>query len=376
VNPECEIGSFLTEKEFPHSPKLAGALEYESEDQSQLMTIAVAKTFVTYAKNAWKFTIEAVTRYYDRVFADASQGHTPEDGITPGPLKLLQSGLPLEAGDQVGTYLESARLLGERTAELHLALSSDEAGREFSVEPVTPHYMRGVFQSMRSAAVHNLRLLRKQLKNLSPDLGPVAQQVIELEPVILQHYRQLVDQRLDAGRIRIHGDCHLGQALWTGRDFVFVDFDGDASVPISERRIKRSPLRDVARMLRSFHHAAYAGFHQQVELGVITHEALPKFEPWIRHWNRAVSYAFLQAYCEKMHPSGILPATEDKLRMMLVAYLINQVIVELGDELRRQSDNVRAPLHAIIIFTDGHLGVPVAINPEKKTNEKHPIKHN
>ena len=114
VNPECEIGSFLTEKEFPHSPKLAGALEYESEDQSQLMTIAVAKTFVPYAKNAWKFTIEAVTRYYDRVFADASQGHTPEDGITPGPLKLLQSGLPLEAGDQVGTYLESARLLGER----------------------------------------------------------------------------------------------------------------------------------------------------------------------------------------------------------------------------------------------------------------------
>jgi maltose alpha-D-glucosyltransferase / alpha-amylase len=108
------------------------------------------------------------------------------------------------------------------------------------------------------------------MKSLPPDLAPVAQRVIELEPVILQHYHKLVGQRFAAGRIRIHGDCHLDQVLWTGRDFVFLDFEGDATIPISERRIKRSPLRDVARMLRSFHHAAYAGFHQQAERGVIS----------------------------------------------------------------------------------------------------------
>ncbi|MGH7989810.1 MAG: maltose alpha-D-glucosyltransferase, partial [Limisphaerales bacterium] len=344
---------------------LVGALEYHGENNSQ-MTLAVAKGFVPYAKNAWKFTLEAVSRYYDRVFASAAQGRSPEAPPALGPIKLLQHGSPAESADHIGTYLESARLLGVRTAELHLALASGDSG-DFSMEPMTPHYLRGVFQYMRSLVVRNLRLLRKQIKSLPPDLAPVAQRVTELEPVILRHYRQLVDQRFEAGRIRIHGDCHLGQILWTGRDFIFLDFEGDAAAPISERRIKRSPLRDVARMVRSFHHAAYAGFHQQVDLGVIAHENLPKFEPWVRHWNRAVSLAYLQAYSEKLHGSGILPVEEDKLRMMLLAYLLNQVMDELGWELRRHSDNVRAPLQAIIHLTDEQMPVHIPAATETKT---------
>ena len=239
-----------------------------------------------------------------------------------------------------------------RTAELHLALASGKPGSEFSVVPMTPQYVRSLFQSMRSLALKNLHRLRKQMKSLPPDLIPFAQHVSELEPVIIQHYRDLVGQRFAAGRIRIHGDCHLGQVLWTGRDFVFLDFEGDSTIPISERRIKRSPLRDVARMLRSFHHATYAGFHQQAERGVISRENLPKFEPWVRHWNRAVSRAYLRAYCERLHSSGILPGEEDQLHMILVAYLLNQVVDELGDELQFHSDNVRAPLQAIIHLTD------------------------
>jgi maltose alpha-D-glucosyltransferase / alpha-amylase len=365
MNPEFEIGLFLTEKNFPHSPPLVGALEYHGEKNLQ-MTLAVAKGFVPYAKNTWKFTLDAVSRYYDRVFASAAQGRSPEAPPALGPIKLLQHGSPAESADHIGTYLESARLLGVRTAELHLALASGNSG-DFSMEPMTPHYLRGVFQYMRSLLVRNLRLLRKQIKSLPTDLAPVAQRVTELEPVILRYYRQLVDQRFEAGRIRIHGDLHLGQILWTGRDFVFLDFEGDASVPISERRIKRSPLRDVARMVRSFHHAAYAGFHQQVDLGVIARENLPKFEPWVRHWNRAVSIAYLQAYCGEFHGLGILPVEEDKLRMMMMAYLLNQVVDELGWELRRHSDNVRAPLQAIIHLTDESMPVHVPAVTETKT---------
>ena len=354
INPELEIGRFLTGKNFPHSPPLLGALEYQDENHSQ-MTLAVAKAFVPHAMHAWKFTLDALSRYYDRVFTDAAQGRSPEPRMPVGPLKLSQHGLPAEDADHIGTYLESARLLGVRTAELHLALASGGTGEEFLVEPMTANYLRGVFQSMRSLALQNLRLLRKQIKTLPPDLTPVAQRVTELEPVILQHYRQLVDQRFESGRIRIHGDCHLGQILWTGRDFVFLDLEGDVTLPISERRIKRSPLRDAARMVRSFHHAAYAGFRLQADLGVISHENLPKFEPWVRHWSRAVSRAYLQAYCEKLRPSEILPREEDKLHMMLVAYLLNQVVNELGRELRLHSDNVRAPLQAIIHLTDEQM---------------------
>ncbi|MBW8864036.1 MAG: alpha-glucosidase C-terminal domain-containing protein, partial [Verrucomicrobia bacterium] len=357
TNPELEIGRFLTEKNFPQSPPLLGALECTGEHGP--ITLAVVNTYVTHAENAWKFFLDGIGRYYDRVFADAAQGHVPPSA-------------PDEVAHGVGISFENARLLGERTASLHLTLASGEEGGEFSIEPMTPQYLRGVFQSMRSLAVQNLRLLRKQAKTLPPDLAAVVQRVNELEPVILQRYRQLVDHRFDAGRIRIHGDFHLGQVLWTGRDFVFLDFEGRISVPISERRIKRSPLRDVARMLRSFHHAAYAGLHQQVESGIISHENLPKFEPWVRHWNVAISRAYLHGYCQKMRGSSILPDDEDKLRMMLQAYLLNQVVDELGDELRHCSENVRASLRAIIILADEQILVPILAAAGKTTPEKHP----
>ena len=341
VNPELEISRLLTEKKFPHSPPLLGALEYLGDDGSQ-MTLAVAKAFVPHAMNGWEFTLEAIGRYYELVVADVAQGH-------PAPTAEA------EMADHVGTYLESARLLGVRTAELHLALASGDDGGEFSVEPMTTQYLRGLFQSMRSLAQQNLHRLRKQMKLLPPDLQPVAQRVVELESVILEHYRALVGRRFAAGRIRIHGDCHLDQVLWTGRDFVFLDFEGDATLPISQRRIKRSPLRDAARMLRSFHHAAYAGFHQQAERGVIARENLPQFEPWVRHWNRAVSRAYLRAYCETLLPSGILPGETDQMHVILLAYLLNQIMDELGDDLQLHSDEIRAPLQAIIHLADDQI---------------------
>ncbi|HEV2435739.1 MAG TPA: maltose alpha-D-glucosyltransferase [Verrucomicrobiae bacterium] len=354
VNPELELGRFLTEKNFPHSPKLLGALEYHADGEPP-MTLAVAKAFVPHAKNGWKFTLDAITRYYDRVFADAAQGHNPSATPAVGPLKPGHNHPAAEAAEHVETYLESARLLGERTAELHLALASGEEGGEFFPEPMTPYYLRGTFQSMRSLAVQNLRLLRKQLKALPPELVPSAERVAGLESGVLQHYHRLIEQNFEARRIRIHGDLHLGQLLWTGRDFVFLDFEGDATVPISQRRLKRSPLRDVARMLRSFHHAAYAGFHQQVDLGVIARENLTRFEPWVRHWNVTVSRAYLQAYFRGLEKSEILPRDEGKLRVMLMAYLLNQVMDELGCELRRHSDNVRAPLQAILFLMEERL---------------------
>jgi len=196
--------------------------------------------------------------------------------------------------------------------------------------------------------------------------------VADLEGAVLKRYRPLLEQQFDAARIRTPGDLHLGKILWTGRDFVFTDFEGDVSLPISERRLKRSPLSDVARLVRSFHHAAYAGFHHQVELGVIARENLPKLEPWVRHWYRAVSRAYVQAYCEAARDSGLLPADEDKLRMLLVAYVLHQVLDELGRELRSGSDNVRAPLQAIIHLTEEQLPVRAPTPAEDKAKVEKP----
>jgi maltose alpha-D-glucosyltransferase/alpha-amylase len=189
-NPDLEIGRHLTARAFAHSPAVLGALEYVGTNQSPY-TLAVAKSFVPYAMDAWKFTLEAVSRYYDRVFALSAQGLTPDIPPVVGPLRLFQQGPAPETEDHIGSYLESARLLGLRTAELHLALAGGDDG-EFVMEPMTGHSFRGLFQTMRSLAVQNLRLLRRETSTLPPDLAAVAQRVAEREPLILKNYRRLV----------------------------------------------------------------------------------------------------------------------------------------------------------------------------------------
>ena len=110
-----------------------------------------------------------------------------------------------------------------------------------------------------------------------------------------------------------------------------------------------------------------------MDLGVIARENLTKFEPWVRHWNIAASREFLQAYCQGLENSEILPTDEGQLRTMLLAYLLNQVVDELGWELRRGSDNVRAPLQAIVYLIEEPLPARATPTPEASTNIPPPV---
>ncbi len=348
-NPELELGQFLTAIEFPLAPPYAGAIEYSGPENTRI-TLAVLHEFIPNARDARAHTLDALGRYYDRVITWVAQERTAPSTLTT-QLTLLDQSIPPEVAECIGTYLESARLLGARTAQLHLALASAPEGEPLAPEPFTPHYQRGLFQSMRSLAAQNLRLLRKQLKALPPEVGPLAQQALESQPAILQSYRQFIERRFAAKRIHIHGDCHLGQVLWTGKDFVFIDFKGEPLTAMSERCIKRSPLRDVATLLRSLHYTAYAGLYAHVEGGSIPQENLAKFESWVRYWSRWVGVAFLKAYVPPLAQSDLLPTNEADVREMLRAYLLTQVISELGQELNQPSNRLRIPLQGILHLT-------------------------
>ena len=137
---------------------------------------------------------------------------------------MLQQEIPSVISVEIGTYLESARVIGVRMAELHLALASEPDDKEFAPEAFTPAYQRALLQSMRNVAVHNLRRLRKQLRTLPQDLLPLAHQVADLEGAIIQRYRELFGHRLSAKRIRIHGDCHLGELVWNRKGLLLLRF--------------------------------------------------------------------------------------------------------------------------------------------------------
>ena len=267
-NPELELGQFLTGHAFPQAAPLLGAIEYVNGGESRY-TLAVVSSFVASSQDGQAYTLDALGRFYDRVIAWVAQDKAAPSAPSE-PVKLLQLQIPPEIEEIIGSYIQSARLLGVRTAELHLTLASPAPPDALAPEPFTPYYQRGLFQAMRNVMVQDFRRLQGQVKSLRPEIGALAQRMIEMEREILDLVRSVFEKRINAQRIRIHGDCRLGQVLWTGKDFLFMDFEGDPFVPLSERRIKRSPLRDVAGLVRSFHQVAYLGLQQHVERGSIS----------------------------------------------------------------------------------------------------------
>jgi maltose alpha-D-glucosyltransferase / alpha-amylase len=347
LNPDLELGRFLTRKKFPSTPPLAGFLEYHRRTGVHF-TVGILTEFLPNAKDAWDYTLDVLSRYFERVRTLPGEAGGPplDSGPPPGDLSLPE--MPEAAVRILGTYVESARLLGQRTGELHLALASEPEDRDFAPESFTPFYQRALFQSMRNLAVSNLQQLRRSLHQIPEDARPLAQIVLGLEAEIIKRLRTVYETRLTAKRIRCHGDLHLGQLLYTGKDFVFIDFEGDPAQPLGERRIKRSPLRDVASLLRSFHYVTFTAIFKQVELGSLPEQRLPQIQFWAAFWYRWVSALFLKAYLGALAQSDLLPVSKVELAVLLQAHLLEKVLFEIGYELRFRPKWLEIPLRGIV----------------------------
>ena len=201
-----------------------------------------------------------------------------------------------------GIYPQKARLLGQRTGELHLALASDPDDRAFAPEPFNALSQRSVYQIMRASFGARSPYCKKNCPNCRRHFREEAEEVLAAEQQILAQEQRILDQRSAATKIRIHGDYHLGQALYTGKDFVFLDFEGEPARSLSERKLKRSALRDVAGMMRSFQYAAYSALWQPA----MRPEDIPFLERWADLWYRQMSSVFLQSYLRPpaAHPSS------------------------------------------------------------------------
>jgi len=297
VNPEIELGRFLTERRFPHAPALAGWLEYRRGGRA--MALAVLQAFVPGGVDFWQFTLEELRR-------------------------------------PSGAYPRLAALLGRRTAQLHLALASGK-GPDFAPEPFTDRCRRKLRAGMRSQARRTLRLLRARLPALPRSARAQARRVLAAEGKILAALGSALGRPIEGRRIRCHGDLHLGQVLFTGKDFFIIDFEGEPARPSSERRLKRSPLYDAAGMLRSFHYAAQAARAPER----LADEA---------------GAAFLEAYLSSARSGAFLPADPARLRALLEAFCLEKALYELAYELNNRPSWVRMPLRGILRSVEGSSG--------------------
>ena len=333
VNPDVEVTRFLTERaQFGNVPAFGGAIEYR-RSKSQPTVVCLLQDAISSEADAWTMTLDHVGRFYERVLGRKAE--LQNETAPAGPLVDELVG---------GVYAEKAKLLAQRTGELHRALASVKDDPLFAPEPFNAMAQRSVYQSMRALLRRNFDSLKKKMRDVVPEnLRDEAKEVLGTEKDILAREKRLLDRKTNAAKIRIHGDYHLGQVLSTGKDFVILDFEGEPARPLSERKLKRSPLRDVAGMMRSFQYAAYSALWQPA----MRVEDVPFLERWADLWYRQMSSIFLQSYLQTASGTMFVPQNSDDLQILLEAYLLDKAVYEIGYELNNRPDWVIIPIRGI-----------------------------
>jgi maltose alpha-D-glucosyltransferase/alpha-amylase len=311
--------------------------------------VAVAQGFVANEGDAWRYTVDHVEHSLEEALLHA-------DAVTAAPsgsiFELIDREPPAIVRELAGGYLEVARSLGLRVAALHLALGRRTDDPDFAPEPYNTLYQRSAYQSLRNLVGRVFRLLGERQRALPPEIADDVARLRASEARVLEICQRIVGRRLSGMRIRCHGDLHLGQVLRTGNDFLITDFEGEPARSLLERRLKRSPLRDVAGMVRSFDYAAHAALESLRARGVTARQDPVRLAAWATLWSRWVSSAFLRAYRHDAGESGLLPRTREERRTLFGVMLLEKCVYELGYELGSRPTWVAIPVRGILDLLD------------------------
>ena len=285
INPELELLHFLTERGFPWVASLEGWAAYSGRPMDA--TLAILQDFVTGDGDGWDLALEA-----------------------------------LEA-DPEG-FLPRLHRLGEITAQMHSLLASEPVDPSFAPEEPSAESLALLTATIDEEIAQLFLSLPEDSESLEPIRGRGEE--------VRERLRAISRVGAVGRQIRTHGDYHLGQVLWTGEDWIVLDFEGEPARSITERRRKRSPLRDVAGMLRSF---AYAASAAAVERGASAPEG----------WEERARATFLEGYTAEVDPS-IVPSGEAFDRLLAI-YELEKAVYELRYELDNRPDWVPIPVAGI-----------------------------
>ncbi|HEU0105888.1 MAG TPA: alpha-glucosidase C-terminal domain-containing protein, partial [Vicinamibacteria bacterium] len=346
-HPDLELVQFLAEHGFSHCPPVRGVIAYKTP--SATSTLAVLQDYVPHETDGWLLTLDELGRYSERILTGSAAPPMP----TEATAELAARDLPEEVRRSIGPFLQTVELLAQRTAEMHTTLGSDPVDPRFAPEPFSALYQRSLVQSVRNLGRSVLHRLRRRLRSLPEVVQADAQRAVSLEAEILKRSRAAFETRFRSQRIRYHGNYHLGRVLHNGRDFAMLFFEGEPGRPLAERRIKRSPLRDVASMLRSFHYVTAHALSGRVSSGAVRAEDIPVLEPALRAWRAWVGAAFLRRYLQTAAGQPFAPATPEELRASLTGYLLERTLHEIGYELDQRPEWVIIPLSELLELMKG-----------------------
>jgi maltose alpha-D-glucosyltransferase/alpha-amylase len=348
INPEIEIGRFLTDvSPFPQIAPVVGALEYRDAEE-QVIALGVLQKYIENQGSGWNYTIEHLGR-----FLETSLAAPPEPpAITAPELPPDSSGrsAPRAVAEVIAESPHAAFLLlmttlGRRTGELHVALARHSGDSAFDSEPITAADLAEWRQQVRDDAARTLDQLEQRRTDLPETVLRLAERLLGLRSELFAWIDAMAPQHVDAHKSRYHGDFHLGQVLLVKHDFVIVDFEGEPSRPLTERRRKHSPLRDVAGMLRSFSYAA------AVALDKATTERPDdrnRLAPHVATWLQQTTATFLAAYQDAVGGCASYPSDAGLARRLIALFALEKALYETRYELDTRPEWIRIPVAGVL----------------------------
>jgi maltose alpha-D-glucosyltransferase/alpha-amylase len=332
INPDIEVRQFLAEEAgFQRIPLLAGAVEYDPRDADG-ETLAMFQAAVETQEDGWTWTLDELGRYFEY--------------CASLPDKLETSGASQEA---LGMSLNAIYELARFTAQLHLALASSETNAAFAPEPLQAEDLSQLSQSCQRKMEAAFSLLEQTRFDQSEDVARDVQKLIRGKDVFLKRLHAFESSGIQAFKIRVHGNYHLGLVLRARNDYVAIDFGGEGLRPLSERRSKTSPLKDVAGMLRSLSYAAQVGLVRHINRKA---GELQNMLGFARLWERQTSSLFLKSYCEAMTDARLLPAGND-LPALLEVFILERAFHELQYEINHRPQWIHIPLNGLLNILEG-----------------------
>ncbi len=344
VNPGVEIPRFLSERaRFEHAPRSGGSLAYRFDQRgSRPMTLVSLEEMVPNEGDGWSYVVDALTRRLEEAIAHG----TDDAALSPAP-GLLELGADEEPPAELFDQVEWAILLGRRTGELHVALSSDAFDPAMAPEPMRPVDRMSLYHGAHSLARRTFR----QVQSAGVATSPGVAAVLRREREIGERLRTLVTARTPTQRIRVHGDYHLGQVLWTGKDIVIIDFEGEPLRSLGQRRSKRPAAVDLAGMIRSFHYASRT-VAMRADRDLVGPQGHRELGPWLLRWYRWMSAGFLRSYLAVPGVERLLPDDRTDLGTLIDFFLLEKAVAELAYEVNARPDWVDMPARGILDVLD------------------------
>lgn len=324
TNPEVDMVAFLTdESNFPNIPAFGGSIIWQQPGRPDV-TLGMVQRMVPNDKDSWMQTGDYLNDFLYGV---------------PNRMFAIREDV-----------FDKVELLGRRTGELHCALYKPGADPAFAPEPFTDEYRQFLIKRFEDLLERRYTLLIDNYTKLDPQAQRLAWVFMEAKEMIDTFIADFRTRPLHSLRIRIHGDYHLGQVLavtnsQTGSDFVMIDFEGEPESTIAERKIKHSPLKDVAGMIRSYHYAVSAKLFNSTETAGIEPDHLQRVSD---RWFYLIRDTFLDAYLDVFGTPHPLFKNNSEINFLLLIYLLEKAVYELGYEISYRPSWVKIPLKGII----------------------------